>query len=231
MRTLLVALLMVLFTISGSAFANTISSTLTGIITSGSGTGLNGADDIANVFGGGNLSGATVLLSFTYDTALLDAAAASGVNGSSHVVAGSVEAYSDYIADGAISASVMIGRTSVTMSTNNPTYSYGIVAGPNLTLEVIEGGPVTGVFPKLVVSFFTATTGLPVGDLGDSAAIANYEATIRSATLQVTDPTGATMDELHVGGISASPEPMTGLLAGVGLLAASALKRLARPRQ
>jgi hypothetical protein len=161
----------------------------------------------ANIFGGGNLSGAVVNLLFTYDTDLLDSAAAGGINGSIHPSGASAEYYQDFTNDRAVAVSANIGGQTVATSNNNPIFSegtvqrQGTVGSGGCSLFVVSAqnfGGAAGEYPQLEFLFFYGTIDIPVGQLTDPATIKAFTESIASADLLATNSTGTATDHLII---------------------------------
>lgn len=217
---------------SSSAHASLISPSLVGTITAGYGGGLNGANDIANLFGGGNLSGATVILSFTYNTDLLDSAAASGIHGSLYRPEGSSgETYLDFASDGAVTVSATVGAYTIAMSNIDPTWSEGMVQrsgtveANGLTLFALFAqnyGGTTGYYPKLEFCLYV-DVGVPLGQLSNADTIAAFDRSVVTASLISQNSSGN--ENLTVSGLTPLLEPTTLGLVAIGLVGAALLSR------
>jgi len=216
----------------GTANAETISYILTGTITGGEDGGLNGADDTQGLFGGENLTGATVTLSLSYDTDLLQLAAINDTNGSTYFEnPGTNEFYQDYASDGAITESVTInGQTYALSNDEKSPLLTGTLESCNISScnssQLYSGVNANNNDPSLGLTL-SSSTDIPTGDLGDPAAIQAFMATISGGFIQILSTPSLQADNLTLDDISASatPEPTAWSLTALAIVSAAVLRR------
>jgi hypothetical protein len=208
-----------------------ISETLTGTITGGFDSGANGANDDADIFGGGNLYGATATMSFSYDIDALNTAATNGTNGSQYVLLpGAYEYYRDFTDDGSVTFSVTIGAMTDAFSNNHPSNIFNSALIENCNSSPSGcGRPLLDIAGTTGQLIFEGITTLPLGQLGNQADIQDFLSQSTNGYMNLSGPTlGANVDdELNVQITSASdtPEPTTWNLVALGLGGVARLKR------
>jgi len=198
---------------------NIITEGFSGTIADGDNGGLQGANDVADFFGGGNLYGNQVTLSFSYDT---DTLAANGA----YVLQPSFDFYSEPAND-AISLGVSI---------NSENYAYAEVPSPASATDEVEdclsgcGSPLLRVFigssnisgqninGQAAEAFFLiySTATLPLGSLASQSAIQNFINDATTATVLLYS-SAAGQEETYTVDISSTPEPGTWLLLAIGI--------------
>jgi MYXO-CTERM domain-containing protein len=239
---------------SGVAYADAIvSETLTGIITGGSDSGPQGANDDAGLFGGGNLYGVAVTVTFSYDIDLLVEAALGMADGSTYYLQpDEYEYFIDYNGDGAVTEDVTIGGMTYTASNDfdpeaylyigeiyntSPTNSYGqlqVVAEQFLNVNNQN-------LASVIYSQFSGgvTSSIPLGELGDQAALDAYIAGVTGGTISLgsnvcggfgcTTSSNTASDVLTA--TFSTPEPAAWGLAAMGLAGLALIKRHRRAKR
>lgn len=225
MRLLRVAVIIALALNGVSKADSIINVTLTGAITPNPQDG--STSDGLDLFGGGNLDGAAVTVTFSYDIDALQTAAANGTDYSYYAQSSVSEVYADETSDGAVSESITIDSQTFTISNT--------VAGSDASVENShDGAPTIGTYVgtptsgvnSLELGYF-GNSGMPFGQLGNSTALQNFFTGTVTGDIIIYNTSQGRADYLGMSVTTAlvSPEPTTWGLVATGLGAMAFLKR------